>query len=178
MDYKLLSKAYPLGRMKENVRRLKNYDAYHCLLAGSDDRSGAVEKRVPNLPEGFLKWLKVCDGGMLFDTALLTTKSHDVELNLVFDTYGDYHKAELRKAKNLQNNWFIFAEAVHSDVFFFDMGKKDGKVYQWDVEENIVYKEWDNFEEWLTCQINEAVELIKNEKILPKGIKLENMNNE
>ena len=178
VDYKLLEQAYPSGRMKENVRRLKDYDVFHCLLAGSAGRAAAVKKRVPELPEDFLKWLDVCDGGMLFDTAMLTTMSHDAELDLPFDTYGDYYNAELRKDNNISDGWFVFASAVHSDLYFFDTNKKDGQVYQWDVEELNVYAVWPTFEDWLTEQINEAVELIADEELEPLDIKLEADGNE
>jgi hypothetical protein len=159
--------------MKENARRLKDYDVFHCLLAGSSERTEAVKKRVVSLPRDFIKWLNVCDGGMLFDTAILTTKSHNAELDLPFETYGEYYDAELRKGKNISDDWFVFAVAVHSDVFFFDMSKKDGQVYQWDVEESKIYAIWPTFEDWLTDQINEAVELIANEQLEPLDIKLE-----
>lgn len=178
IDYKLLSQAYPAGRMNDNVRRLKDYDIFHCLLAGNTERAAAVKKRVSDLPEDFLKWLDICDGGMLFDTAMLSTKSHDTELDLDFDTYGNYYNAELRKEKDIRDDWFVFAVAVHSDVFFFDMGKKDGKVYQWDIEERKVYAIWSSFEDWLTDQINEAVDLIADEKLETLDIKLEVNTNE
>jgi len=110
---------------------------------------------------------------MLFDTAMLSTKSHDDELDLPFETYGNYHNAELRKEKGIRDDWFVFAVAVHSDVFFFDMGKKDGKVCQWDIEERKIYAVWSAFEDWLTGQINEAVALIADEKLDPLDIKLE-----
>jgi len=178
VNYELLDQAYPAGRMKENVRRLKDYDVFHCLLAGSSARAAAVKKRAADLPEDFLKWLEVCDGGMLFDTRFLTTKSHDIELDLPFETYGNYYNAELRKDMDIPKDWFIFAVAVHSDVFFFDMEKKDGQVYQWDVEESNIYAIWPTFEDWLTDQINEAIELIANEDLEPLDIKLEADGNE
>ena len=178
VKYEQLSQAYPAGRMKENVRRLKDNNIFHCLLAGNSERAAAVKKHEADLPNDFLKWLEVCDGGMLFDTSMLTTKAHDAGLDLSFETYGDYYKAELRKDKNLSNNWFVFAVAVHSDVFFFDMDKKDGKVYQWDVEEHKIYAAWPTFEDWLTDQINEAVELIAKKELEPLGIKLEVGGNE
>jgi len=178
VNYEQLNHAYPAGRMKENVRRLKDYDVFHCLLAGNAERASAVEKRVSNLPKDFLKWLDVCDGGMLFDTTMLSTKSHDAELDLPFETYGNYHNAELRKEKGIHDDWFVFAVAVHSDLFFYDMGKKDGKVYQWDIEEHTIYAVWPTFEDWLTDQINEAVELIAKETLEPLDIKLEANGNE
>jgi len=173
ISYPQLNKTYPSGRMKENVRRLKDYDVFHCLLAGNAERAAAVKKHVSDLPGDFLKWLDVCDGGMLFDTAMLSTKSNDAELDLPFETYGNYCNAELRKEKGIQDSWFVFAIAVHSDVFFFDMGKKDGKVYQWDVEERKIYTVWPTFDDWLTNEVNEAVALITDKKLDPLGIKLE-----
>ena len=178
VNYELLTQAYPTGRMKENIRRLKDFDLFHCLLAGSIERAAAVKNRVADLPEDFLKWLNICDGGMLFDTAMLTTKSNDTELDLNFETYGNYYDTELRKEKNISSDWFVFATAVHSDVFFFDMGKKDGQVYQWDVEERNIYAIWPTFEDWLTDQINEAVAFIANEELEPLDIKLEADGNE
>jgi len=173
VNYGKMFNKYSAGRMYENVRRLQDYDVFHCLLAGDNDRCSAVKKRVSYLPGDFLSWLEVCDGGMLFDTTMLTTKSHDDELNLSFETYGIYLNTELRKGRNFSDDWFIFAVAVHSDVFFFDQVKKDGKVYQWDVEEQKIYAVWLTFEDWLTDQINEAVELIADEQLEPLDIKLE-----
>jgi len=173
IDYELLSSKYPTGQMSEAIHVLKELDVFHCLLAGSSDRATAVKIRVADLPEDFLQWLEVCDGGMLFDTTMLTTKATDTELDLDFETYSAYYNAEWRKDVNISDEWFVFAVAVHSDVFFFDLGKKDGQVYQWDIEELSIYKTWSTFEDWLTEQIDEAVELIAEEKLLPLGVKLE-----
>jgi len=158
--------------MNENVRLLNEFDLFHCLLAGNTERADAVKRRVADLPMDFLSWLEVCDGGMLFDTSMLTTKSPDPELNLDFYTYRDFFNAKLRQNINLSQNWFIFAVAVHDDVFFFDMEKKDGQVYQWDVEENTIYAYWSTFEDWLSDQINEAVGMIADGLLNPMNIKL------
>jgi hypothetical protein len=172
-NYETLLGIYSSDRMNENIRILKDFDAYHCLLAGNAKSVSAVKQRIAGLPGDFLKWLEVCDGGMLFDTTMLATKSHDAELDLDFETYAAYYNAELREGINLSNDWFVFAVAIHADVFFFDMGKKDGKVYQWDVEEQNIYAYWDTFEDWLSDQIREAIELIAEKKIEPLGVKLE-----
>jgi hypothetical protein len=172
-NYDLLNLTYHSGQMKENVQLLKKFDAFHCLLAGNSERAAAVKKRVVNLSEDFIKWLEVCDGGMLFDTTILTTKSHDEELNLDFETYSSYYNAEIRKGIKITDDYFIFAVAVHSDVYFFDLKKKDGKVYQWDIEEKNIYTTWDNFNDWLIDQIQEAVGLIADDLLMPFQIKLE-----
>ena len=178
VDYRLLSGKYSTESMSENIQLLKEFDLFHCLLAGSPERASAVKKRIANLPDDFLNWLEVCDGGMLFDTIMLTTKSHDDILDLDFYTYGDFYNAELRQSINLSTDWFVFAIAVHDDVFFFDMGKNDGQVYQWDVEENTIYAYWDTFEDWLSDQIHEAIGLIADELIPVVTKKLETLKDE
>jgi len=178
VNYELLSTKYATGSMSENIRLIKEFDIFHCLLASSPERVEAVKKRVANLPDDFLKWLEICDGGLLFDTIMLTTKSYDETLDLNFYTYGDFFNAELRQSINLSKDWFVFAIAVHDDMYFFDMGKKDGQVYQWDVEENTIYAYWSTFEDWLSDQIHEAIELIADELLNPMGIKMEVIDNE
>ena len=173
IDYNLLSSKYSTENMSENVLLLKEFDLFHCLLAGSPEKANAVKRRVSDLPDDFINWLEVCDGGLLFDTIMLTTKSHDDVLNIDFYTYGNFYNAELRQRLNLSNNWFVFAIAVHGDVFFFDMEKKDGQVYQWDVEENTIYAYWETFEDWLSDQIHGAIELIADELLPFIAVKME-----
>ena len=172
VDYTLLSNKYQTGKMAENLQLIIEFDIFHCLLAGSDTRANAVKSRISGLPNEFLSWLEVCDGGLLFDTTMLTTKTHDAELGLDFYTYGDFSNAEVRQELKLSEDWFVFAIAVHSDVFFFNKAKMDGKVYQWDVEEEILYAEWSTFEDWLSDQIQEAIEQIADDNILPLSIKM------
>lgn len=173
INYDLLSEQYSDNKMKENVRKLKDYDIFHCLLAGNDERRDAVTRRVLGLPQDFLKWLGACDGGVLFDVTMLSTKSYDEALDLSFETYGDYYNSDLREVKQIQNDWFVFGVAIHADLYFFDMSKNDGRVYQWDVDEFKLYAYWPTFEDWLTDQIGEAIELIANEELEPLDIKLE-----
>jgi hypothetical protein len=172
VDYKLLSNKYQDGQMAESIQILEEFDVFHCLLAGSSDVANAAKKRIPDLPDDFFAWLEVCDGGLLFDTHMLTSKKRKDELGAEFYTFKDFANDELRQEFNLSSDWFVFAVAVHSDVFFFDTSKKDGKVYQWDVEEDVLYMEWNSFADWLSDQIHEAVEEIANENLMPLSIKM------
>jgi len=178
VDYTLLNNEYPTGQMAENVQLLHEFDIFHCLLAGSPERASKVTRRIADLPDDFIKWLGVCDGGMLFDTTMFTTKSLDAELDLEFVIYSDFHKPDIRKNLNIPDEWFVFAVAVHSDLFYFDMEKKDGQVYQWDIEDKLVYAEWKTFEDWLSDQVNEAIELIADEQLMPHISKVEIYNDE
>ena len=172
VDYELLSSKYPTVQMSEAINILKEFDVFHCLLAGSSERALAVTKRVQGLPKDFIKWLQYCDGGVLFDTIMLTTVSFDAELKTTFKTYGEYFKKEFKEFANIREEWFVFAIAVHSDLYFFDISKNDGKVYQWDIEELIIYAEWESFEDWLIDQINDAIEQIADDNLIPSALKV------
>jgi len=178
IDYETLLKQYPEGQMFENVCKLREFDMYHCLLLGSLDQAQSVKKMLPNLPDDFLKWLSVCGGGLLFDTILFTIKPYDETLDLHFDTYNDLLDDRVRQGLNLSKHWGVFAEAVHGDVYFYDLEKKDGQIYQWDTEELCLYTVWDSFEEWLTEQIEEAIEEIAIGNLTPMGIKIEDAEDE
>ena len=165
-------RCYDTGAMLENIAKLRYFDPFHCLLEGNEKRLNAVKKKVSGLPPDFLKWLNACDGGMLFDTTLLSTKPYIEELGLHLGAYSFYIKPEVRNSLNLSNDWFVFAVAIHSDIYFFDLAKSDNKVYQWDIEDKKTYTHWDSFEDWISDQINEAISLIAIEKLMPYSIKL------
>jgi hypothetical protein len=173
VNYDLLLKAYPNGLMRENILKLQKFDAFHCLLAGTNESANAVKKRVSSIPNDFEKWLYSCNGGMLFDTTLLSTKSFDDQIKLSFETFAYCYDDKFREAIQLPDSFFVFAIAVHSDLFCFDTKMCDGKVYQWDAENCEVYTAWNSFEDWLTDQINDAIDLIANEELEPLDIKLE-----
>ena len=173
INYDILLSVYSTKQIYEDIEMLNKFDLFHCLLAGGINRANAVKQYAPGLPLDFLSWLEVCDGGMLFDTTMLTTKSYDADLDLEFETYGDFYNPKIRQSVNLPDDWFIFAITVHQGVYFFDLRKNDGKVYQWDVEEQEIYAEWETFDNWLRDQIHEAVGLISDDLLKPNVIKTE-----
>jgi len=172
LNYKMTQK-YTSEPMKDTIRRLKDYDVYHCLLGGNKERSGAVRMRIPDLPEGFYQWLEVCDGGKLFDITMLTTVSYDPDLDLHFKTYDQFPSDIERLDMKLHDDYFVFGYTVLTDLFFFDSGKKDGRVYQWCSDDKKVYASWDSFEDWLAYQVDDAVLLIADGTLEPMDIKLE-----
>ena len=140
--------------------------------AGDPDTGVAPGTAFDGLPEDFIEWIKICDGGRLFETSMFTTNPYDDALQLPFTSYDMYYDAEMRKVKKVSDGWFIFAASIINDLFFFDLNKKDGQVYQWDSEENKIYASWLTFEDWLTGQINDAAELIDEDELDRLGIKL------
>jgi hypothetical protein len=172
VNYDKLQMKYLDGRMRENVLRLQEFDVFHCLLASDENRAKAIRQRISNLPDDFCNWVDVCDGGMLFDTELLSTKTEDNDLELEFSTYAEYNKDAATGEQNIPGRVFVFAVAVHSDLYYFNLDNNNGAVYQWDVEEQDVYAEWGSFEDWLTEQIDEALDLIAREELDPLDIKI------
>ena len=75
-----LSEKYTTGLMKDNVENLVEFDYYHCLLAGGMSTSLKVQSILGSVPKQFLDWLKICDGGLLFDNCLTNAAMHSVGL--------------------------------------------------------------------------------------------------
>jgi len=170
VDYELLEEAYLDGNMKENVEALKALDLFHCLLAATPESAAKTKEGIEGLPADFLKWIEICDGGVLFSTDIFCVESYNAEFDLDFDSYDYYNNAEFREEWQLPDNWFIFAKSVGSDLFFFDLSKKDGKVYSWYDSE--INGEWDTFEDWLIAETDAAMEGAMQGNTKPLGIKL------
>ena len=80
-----LKEKYTAGLMKDNIENLEDFDAFHCLLSGSMSSSLKVQELFGTTSQQFMDWIKVCDGGLLFDTVMLSTKEYDKDL---FDEYN------------------------------------------------------------------------------------------
>lgn len=164
--------AYESEPMKGNIERLADFDAFHCLLSGSLETSIKLKEKYPCLPVEYLDWLKVCDGGLLFDTVLLSSKGHDDKLNLDFDTYEDMNSEDAHSEFNLPEGYIVFAMRSYGDPICFNSEDQGGKVYLWDVENGEFSDIWDSFADWLTEEIDDAIRLIAEDALTPLEIKL------
>ena len=174
MSFMNLEKAtakYEAEPMKGNISRLVDFDIYHCLLAGSLSTSIKLQEKYPNLPVEYLDWVKVCDGGLLFDTVMLSTKGHDDKLDLDFDTFDNINSVEAKVHFDLPDGFVIFALRSYGDPICFNCNKKDGKVYLWDIENKEFSDIWDSFADWITEEIDNAVQLIAEDALKPLNIK-------
>ncbi len=172
MNLESAAAEYGSEPMKGNVERLTDFDLYHCLLQGSMHTAIQTLRRYPGLPADYLKWLKYCDGGLLFDTVLLSSKGHDDDLDLDFDTYEDMNSEEAKTGFALPEGYFVFAMRSYGDPICFNQKEKDGKVYLWDIDEQEFTDIWDSFADWLTEEIDDSVRLIADEALEPLEIKL------
>lgn len=164
--------------MKSNIQILTDFDIYHCLLAGGMPIALKVQRQYKAVPLELLDWLKYCNGGLLFDTVLLTTKEHDDELDLDFDTYDEYNTDEARKDYGLPEGYVVFAVRSYGDPICFRNDEPDEKIYLWDVELQEFTDIWDSFGDWLTEELDEAVQLIADDDLDPLAVKLDGDNDE
>lgn len=167
-----LSKKYTSGKMKENVDELIEFDYYHCLLAGGKSVSLDIQSILGDVPSQFLDWLTVCDGGLFFDTVMLSSKEHDDELNLDFDTYKDLNSNEAIENFGLPEGYAVFAFRSYGDPLCFNVSEKDGKVYLWNVEKGDFDDIWDSFEDWMTEEVYDAINLIAEDVLEPLEVKI------
>ena len=171
-DHRLLLNSFSDEFMKGNVERLDLFNVYHCLLGASDSSVARAKEVLGSLPASFLEWMKYCDGGLLFDTVMLSTQGYDDELDLDFETFEDYNSEEVRSDMGLPEDYSVFALRSYGDPICFNTFLNDGKVYLWNVEKGLFEEIWDTFEDWLTEEIDVGVQLIGEEILDPLDITL------
>lgn len=172
LDNSLLAGSFASEVMKENAQRLEIFDIYHCLRRASFSSAIKAQEQLGTIPKSFLEWMKICDGGLLFDTVMLSSKAHDNELDLDFATFEDYNTTEAREEMLLPDGYSVFAVKSYGDPICFNTLKNDGKVYLWNVENAEFDEIWDSFEDWLTDEIDVAILLIGDDVLEPLEIKL------
>ena len=171
MDLAKAQKVYTEEPMRGNIERLLDFDEYHCLLSGRAGIAIKLQKKYPGLPQSYLSWLQYCDGGLLFDTVLLSSEGHDKVLDLDFDTYEDMNSEEVYAEYGLPEGYTVFAVRSYGDPICFK--SQDEKVYLWDSEEQEFSDIWDTFEDWITEEIDDGIQLIADDALDPLEIKQE-----
>ena len=172
LDNQLLLRSFKSDVMKENVERLEIFNIYHCLRKSSFSSAIKAQEKLGKIPTSFLEWMKYCDGGLLFDTIMLSTKGYDEELDLDFETFDEYNTNDVKCEMALPEGYSVFAIRSSGDPICFNYETNDGKVYLWNIEKSIFEEIWDSFEDWLTDEIDSAIQLIGEEVLEPLDIKL------
>lgn len=172
LDHHVLLNSFNDDYMNENVELLEAFNKYHCLRKASSQTVTKAKKILGSIPASFEEWLNYCDGGVLFDTVMLSTEEYDKELDLDFETYDEYNSAEAKEGMALPQGYSVFAIRSYGDPICFNCAANDGKVYLWNRETAVFEDIWDTFEDWLTDEIDAAVQLIGDGDLEPLGIKL------
>ena len=172
LDHQLLLRSFTSDVMKENIERLKFFDIYHCLRKASFSAAIKAQEKLRKIPVSFLEWMKYCDGGLLFDTVMLSSRGYDEELDLDFDTFDDYNAKDIKEEMALPEGYSVFAIRSYGDPICFNFENNDGKVYLWNIERSIFEEVWDSFDIWLSSEINSAIELVEEDVLDPLAIKL------
>lgn len=172
ISYKKINKQLLSERMSENFDRLEDFDIYHCLLEGSISSTLKIQSLVGKLPQSFIEWLKICDGGLLFDTTILSSKDYDKDLDLPFGSIEEHNTNDSLLEYGIPEGYFVFAIRSYGDPICLKKGDDDEHVYLWNREENAFEEVWDTFEDWLTEEIDAGVQLIADDVLDPLEIKI------
>ena len=161
------------GLMKENVENIIEFDLFHCLLSSDETRCRDALSYLGKVSDTFLQWLRICDGGLLFDTVMLSTKERDTTLGLDFDTYEELNSEEAKISFDLPDGFAVFAVRSYGDPLCVDVWENDGMVYLWNVEKREFETIWNTFEDWMFDEIDDALNLIADDVLDPITVKLE-----
>lgn len=155
--------------MAETIHRMEQFQEYHCLRSPAP--ANAVRPAfLRDAPEQYLKWLSHCDGGLLFDTVLLSIREYDPELDLEFDQLAQENTADIRGELGLPPAFYIIGYRSYGDPIC--MREKDLHIYLWDCEAQAFDTIWGTFHDFLSDEVDTAIELIADGSLEPIPLKL------
>ena len=156
--------------MLETIRRMEQFDIFHLLRSGNMATSQKVSALTGHVPSLMLDWYSICDGGLLFDTSLLSTDPHDKQLDVDFDTFADYNTGEMYEMMGLPKGFYIIAIRSYGDPIC--ISDKDDRVYLWDREEAEFDTIWESFNDFIGDETDTAIDLIAEDSLEPIPLKL------
>lgn len=172
LDYKkAASKFKGEKNVLEILACLRDFDEFHCLRDSNLLLAGKVENFVASPPKDYIKWMTICNGGLLFDTTLLSVDAYDKALEVEFSTLEDYNTPAAHQEFMLPEGFSIIGLRSYGDPIC--VSASDSRVYLWNCEAEDFTTIWDSFFDFLADDINEAMELIANEDLEPIPLKLE-----
>ena len=117
--------------MLETIKRLRSFDEYHCLRNSSLLIGKKAAEVLPKSVEQYIGWMTVCNGGLLFDTTLLSVTDLDKELDIEFSTLDEYNNEETYGEMELPEGYFIIGVHIRrGDYKTFEGGR-----YYFELEE-------------------------------------------
>lgn len=173
VNFEKYNEKFDAEPMKGNIERLVDFELFHALIKGSMSASLKVSGMTQNVPVSLLNWLKICDGGLLFDTVVLSTKAHDDDTDMDLDTYEEINNDEVLSDFGLPSGYFVFAIRSYGDPICFSTAPDDDKIYCWSSDDGDFSDIWSTFEDWITEEIDDGIHLIADDALDPLGIKLD-----
>jgi len=172
LDYKKMKEEFKNSQMMlDDIENLEEFEEYQYLLVGNENTRNEIINKYNIKNEEFKTWLKYCDGGLLFDTVLLSTQAYDKEKDLEFDSYDDYNND--KQSYGLDEKFCIIGFRSYGDLICVSTEENDNKVYLLDVEKGEFSDIWNSFIDWLTEEVDDAIKLIADETLEPIAAKIE-----
>jgi hypothetical protein len=153
----------------ETIDRLEDFDEFHCLRNSSLLVGCKAAKLLPYPNQQYITWASVCDGGMLFDTTLLSVVADDPEMDIEFSTLSEYNNEEQYEEFGLPKGFFCIGIRSYGDPIC--LSDHDEKVYLWDCEKQEIDTIWETFFDFLADEVDSSIELIAKEVLEPIPIK-------
>lgn len=154
----------------QTIRRLKDFDEFHCLRDSNLLLAGSINQIIEKAPEEYIKWMSVCNGGMLFDTTLLSIDKRDKQIGIEFSSLEEYNNFRSVQKFMIPEGYSVIAIRSYGDPIC--VSKKNGKIYLWDCEQGDFTDIWDTFYDFLADEVDTALELIANKDLEPIPFKV------
>jgi len=149
-----------------NLKKIEAYKEYSYLYSATGMEYAKFLEMFPDAPAAIKTWYKFANGGLLFDTLLLSTRTFIPELSSPFVSLSTYNCSTARLLSALPDNLAVFAVASFGDLYCFDL-HGSSEVFQWSTTEHRVAARWPSFSLWLHQELTGAIELITEGILFP-----------
>lgn len=158
------------------LKRLEDTQMYHLLRSSSISNGSKISNMLSGMsPENkrqYVKWMSVCDGGLLYETTLLSLNAYDPQLDMDFDDLESNNTLQAYRELSLpEKGYFVIGMRSYGDPIC--LGMNDGKVYLYNLEEDDFTEIWDTFFDFLADETDEYMELLADGELDPIPLKLQ-----
>lgn len=163
--------------VKIQMKRIEQYKKYTLLCEMTSIEYKAFREMFRCIPIQVRSWYKFANGGMLFDTQILSTQSIDLKTGTILQRLSIYNSSTARSMTGLPEKYVAFAIASFGDLYCFSQ-EGETEIIQWSVIKHKIIGKWSNFYLWLKQEIDISIELIVEGSMLPMGVYYQGEHNE
>lgn len=149
------------------LQRFNTYKNYCKLLNGTTNTYLQTCKELPHIPAQLNEWFKLFDGGLLFTTSMLSTRTKEPGVFNKLSSFVEINQDGYKEQNGLPDDVVCFAITNYGNYYCYISSENSGCIYEWDVEQRALTIKWNSFAEWLNEEIDFAIELINDGVLKP-----------
>ena len=113
------------------------------------------------MPGQFKEWLKLFNGGFLFNVSMVSTHTKFSNHFNHLVTFEEVNTEKFKENNLIPTNYVNFAITNYGNIICYDKTSSNEYIYEWDTDEDCIVRQWDSFAEWLEERLLKAKKAIE-----------------